>query len=139
MESIMIAVLNSKRYGELLSQVLPHVIRSAKEHKVMLQKAKVLMLRGKDLSKEESDLLELIVALIEDWERKQHLGPTASPIEALRFLMESNGHSPKDLWHVIDKTALSRVLSDREDRRGISKAQAKRLGEFYHVSPALFL
>ena len=135
----MSAVLNKKRYSQLLSEALPHVIRSAKEHRDMLHKAEELMLKGRALTREETELLELMVALIQDWERKEHPMEKASSVETLRFLMGSNGQTPKDLWHIIDKTALSRILSDKEDRRGISKEQAKRLAEFYRVSPAVFL
>jgi HTH-type transcriptional regulator/antitoxin HigA len=139
MESIMSAVLNKKRYLQLLSEALPHVIRNAKEHEEMLQKVEDLMLRGETLNREETELLELMAALIQDWEQKKIQTPNASPVETLRFLMESNGHTPKDLWHLVDKTALSRILSDKADQRGISKEQAKRLGAFYRVSPAVFL
>jgi HTH-type transcriptional regulator/antitoxin HigA len=76
-----------------------------------------------------------LVMLIHDWEQRKHPIEKASPVEVLKFLMDSNDHSPKDLWHIIDKTALSRILSDNEGRRAISKEQAKKLGAFYHVSP----
>lgn len=135
----MSAVLNKKRYSKLLGDALPHVIRNRKEHEEMLLKVEALMLRNKPLSREETELLELMTALIENWEQKKIQIERASPVETLRFLMESNEQTPKDLWHIVDKTALSRILSNRTDQRGISKEQARRLATFYHVSPAVFL
>lgn len=64
--------------------------------------------------------------------------PTAStPRGILLELMEARQVKPRDPWDVLGvKSATSEVLSGK---RGISQAQAKALGEFFHVSPELFI
>jgi len=132
----MTAVLDKKAYGKLLTKTLPHVITSAKEHKEMLSRAEELMLNTKR-SASETELLKLVVALIEDWERNIKLPEDVSPVDVLKFLMEAHKHQPSDLWGIIDKSTLSNILS--EARPSISKAVAKTLGDFYHVSPGVFI
>ncbi len=52
-------------------------------------------------------------------------------------MMENQGHTAKDLWGIIgDKGTVSKVLNEH---RSISKLQAKQLGKFYDVSPAVFI
>jgi HTH-type transcriptional regulator/antitoxin HigA len=51
--------------------------------------------------------------------------------------MLERGLKPKDMLDVFgSKEITSEVINGK---RSISKAQAKALGEFFHVSPALFL
>jgi len=51
-------------------------------------------------------------------------------------LMEARDLKQSDLVGILGSRALPR---SHQRKRGISKAQAKALGEFFHVSPALFL
>ena len=90
-----------------------------------------------DLSPEEEALGEVLTLLIEDYEEKYHPLPRVSPNEALRALMEERGLKHKDIWPVLgNKGAATEVLSGR---RSISKAQAKRLAEFFRVPVELFI
>ena len=55
----------------------------------------------------------------------------------LNALMEERGLKLKDIWPVLgNKGAATEVLGGR---RSISKAQAKRLAEFFHVPIDLFI
>lgn len=63
--------LNKKRYIQLLSEALPRVIRNAKEHEEMLHKVEELMLQGETLSREETEILEILTTLVQDWEQKK--------------------------------------------------------------------
>src|SRR5471030_1286448 len=63
--------------------------------------------------------------------------PRVSPNESLNALMEERGLKHKYIWPVLgNKGAATEVLSGR---RSISKAQAKRLAEFFHVPIDLFV
>ena len=59
------------------------------------------------------------------------------PHQVLAHLMEARGLVHKDVWRVLgSKGVASEVLNGK---RSISKAQAKRLGVFFHVSADLFI
>jgi len=63
--------------------------------------------------------------------------PGVSPNESLKALMEERGLKHKDIWPVLgNKGATTEILSGR---RSISKAQAKRLSEFFRVPVDLFI
>jgi HTH-type transcriptional regulator/antitoxin HigA len=78
-----------------------------------------------------------MVKLIEDFEDQHYQLNASTPQGILRGLMEARGIKPRDLWSVFgSKGVTSEVLSGK---RSISKSQAKALGEFFHVSPELFI
>jgi HTH-type transcriptional regulator/antitoxin HigA len=55
----------------------------------------------------------------------------------LTFLMEQRGLEPHDLWPVLgSKSRVSEILNGK---REISKAQARKLAEFFHISVDLFI
>ena len=90
-----------------------------------------------DLSPEEEALAEVLTLLIEDYEEKCHPLPRVSPNESLNALMKERGLKHKDICPVLgNKGAATEVLSGR---RSISKAQAKRLAEFFRVPIDLFI
>ena len=79
----------------------------------------------------------LLVHLIEQFENKQYPLERASAHEVLPHLMEARGLTHKDIWPLFgSKGVASEVLNGK---RVISKAQAKKLAEFFHVSAELFL
>jgi HTH-type transcriptional regulator / antitoxin HigA len=79
----------------------------------------------------------MLTLLIEDYEETNYPLPQVSPSESLNALMEERGLRHKDIWPVLgNKGAATEVLSGR---RSISKVQAKRLAEFFHVPVDLFV
>ncbi len=89
-----------------------------------------------DLSPEEEAVAEVLTLLIEDYEEKYHPLPHVSPILSLPALMEERGLKHKDIWPVLgNKGAATEILNGR---RSISKAQAKRMAEFFRVPIELF-
>ena len=90
-----------------------------------------------DLSLEEEALAEVLTMLIENYEDKHYPLPAVSPHESLKALMEERGLKHKDIWPVLcNKGTATEILSGR---RSISKAQAKRLAEFFRVPIDLFI
>jgi HTH-type transcriptional regulator/antitoxin HigA len=90
-----------------------------------------------DLSPDEEALAEVLTLLIEDYEEKHHPLPEVSPNASLNALMEERGLKHKDIWPILgNKGAATEVLSGQ---RSISKAQAKRLAEFFRVPIDLFI
>jgi HTH-type transcriptional regulator/antitoxin HigA len=54
----------------------------------------------------------------------------------LNHLLQEKQLKPSDLWDILPKSRVSEILSGK---RGISKAQAKRLAEMLRVPVDLFL
>ncbi len=131
-------VLDEKKYSRLLAKTGPRVIETEQEHKRLLEQVRELMERDEEeLSTEETRLLDLLVGLIEQYEDKHHVVRSVKPHQVLAHLMEARGLTHKDVWQVLgSKGVASEVLNGK---RSISKAQAKRLGVFFHVSADVFI
>jgi len=136
--STITANVDLKRYGRLLAKAAPKVIKTEQENDRMLAIVESLMAKGEDnLSPEEDELLGLLVGLIDDFESKAYPLPKSLPHEIVAFLLEQRALKPSDLWPVIgSKSRVSEILAGK---RSISKEQAKKLAEFFHVGVELFI
>jgi len=130
------AVIDEKRYGKLLLRILPRPIQTEKENQRAVALLEELDLR-EDLSPEEEQLAELLTLLIEDFEERRYAMKPAPPLEMLEVLMEDRGLRHKDIWPVFGNKGLaSEVLNGK---RAISKAQARKLAEYFQVPVELFI
>jgi HTH-type transcriptional regulator / antitoxin HigA len=133
---IMTAILD-REYAQLLAATQPKAIETEEENEFYLAEAAKLMQLGETLSPAQERLLKLLVNLIESFEERHYQLKAATPLEILTELVSDRGLKQKDLIPVFGSQGLaSEVLNGK---RGISKAQAKALGEFFKVSPTLFL
>lgn len=133
----MINTIDREKYARLLAETLPRVIDTEAEYERLLNEVSKLMAIGENLTPEQAEVLELLVTLIEQYEDEHYQLKAATPHEILKELMQARGLQQKDLWDVFgSKGIASEVLNGK---RSISKNQAKALGNFFHVSPALFL
>ena len=129
--------LNPQRYAELLVAALPVKIETEEEHKRMLAFTEKLFKKGEQCSPEEDVLLKLLVHLIQDYEQRVYQPEQATPQEVLIELMAARGLKQSDLWAVLNsKSVTSEIVNGK---RGISKANAKALAEFFHISAEVFL
>jgi HTH-type transcriptional regulator/antitoxin HigA len=94
-------------------------------------------IRNGDLSPEEETLLELLSVLIEKYEDEHYPIPDADPVDVLRFFMEDRGVKQADLLLVFGSSGIASEVVN--GKRSISKAQAKKLAEFFKVSVELFI
>ena len=124
-------------YGELLLKCLPAVIESDSENDRLIAEVEALQSREAHLLPEERRLLSLLLLLIKDYEEGKYRLKAATPDEVLRELMRARGIRQKDLLGVFGSKGIASEVV--RGRRAISRTQAKRLGRFFHVSPALFL
>jgi len=124
--------LNPVTYGELLARVQPHAIKDDREYDRLVAEVGRLMERGeRNLSREETSLLEMLSILIEDYDRKHYPLPPSEPHKMVAFLLEQRGLEPHDLWPVLgSKSRVSEILGGK---RAISKSQARRLASFLHI------
>ena len=132
------AGLDPAGYGRLLVRVMPKLIETESENEAALAIVEALMKKGDDgRTPEEDALLGLLAHLVEQFEQKHYQIPDGDPVGALKLLMESNGLKAIDLAGVFG--GRSRVSEILAGKRSISKEQAKRLGEYFLVSPAVFI
>jgi HTH-type transcriptional regulator / antitoxin HigA len=125
--------INKRKYGALLADALPAVIKTEEENERMLALAD----KGENRTPEEDQLFELVTRLIEDFEEEHYPIPDAPPHRILRFLMEQNDLRQSDLLPIFGSRGyVSDVVNGK---RAISKAHAKALGEMFHVSPDVFI
>ena len=128
--------LNGKTYGQLLGRTLPHVIRTEEEYERLTNELMRLDERG-DLSREENELAELLTVLIDEYEERRYPIRKANPQQTLQHLMEVRKLTQKDLWKVFGSKGITSEVF--HGKRSISKAQARKLAEFFHVNVELFI
>ncbi|NOT59841.1 MAG: transcriptional regulator [Acidobacteria bacterium] len=129
--------VNREKYGSLLTDALPTVIRTRAENEYYLSVVERLMQKESRLSKEETALLDLLSLLIETFERQHYQIRKSEPRAILTELMASNRLKQGDLLSVFGtKGRVSEVVNGK---RAISKEQAKKLAAFFHVSAELFI
>jgi HTH-type transcriptional regulator/antitoxin HigA len=128
---------DERKYGRLLARTVPAVIRNDAECRRVEAEIANLLRKGERLTPEEERLLDLLSALVERYEDETEDFPDSPPHRILQFLMEQNDLQQVDLVKIFGSSGrVSEVVSGK---RGISKAQAKALGEFFKVSPELFI
>ena len=128
--------LNEKTYAQLLGRTLPHVIRTDED----LDRLTAELMRLDDLknpSPEEKELAELLTVLIDEYEERRFPIRKASPQQTLQHLMEARNLMQKDLWKVFGSKGITSEVF--HGKRAISKAQARKLAEFFHVNVELFI
>ena len=131
------AVLDEAKYSKLLARARPRVVRTDEDNERMIRQVEDLDGRWDQLTLEERSLSELLTVLIERYEAEKYPIDFASPRERLAQLMEDRGMTQAEIWKLFGTRArASEVLNGK---RGISKGQARRLADFFHVPIDLFL
>lgn len=132
------APFNPREYARLLAHTLPAVIHSDAECERAIAEIDKLLRKGvRHLSPEEERLLELFSLLVERYEDETIVFPPSPPSRTLQFLMEQNDLQPANLASIFGSS--QRVSNVVNGKRAITQAQAEALGEFFKVSPLLFI
>lgn len=133
----MTLTFDTNAYIQLLAEIVPKVIETEEDYERFLKVAEHLTFK-KNRSPEERALHKLLVKLIEDYEEENYPMDKSTPHEILQHIMESSGLRQADLVRILGSS--SGVVSEMVNgKRSISKAQAKALGEYFKVSPSLFI
>jgi HTH-type transcriptional regulator / antitoxin HigA len=132
----MTLTFNHVAYKDLIAEFSPKVIETEEEYDRALVMAERLTF-AKARTPEEVALYKLLVTLIEVYEAQHYPMDESQPHEILQHVMESSGTRQADLVGVIGSSGVvSEVINGK---RSVSKAQAKALGEYFKVSPSLFI
>ena len=91
---------------------------------------------GDDENHTLASLLDLVGALVGDYDTEHFAIEASEPKEVLRYLIETHGLKQGDLAAVVAQSNLSAILAGK---RKISAALAGKLAKFFNISPAVFV
>ena len=124
-------------YMDLLTEVKPRPIRSAREHSRSLAIIEKLIDKPHKTAAER-DMIELLSTLIDQYEERLWPTPESSPGEMLRFCLQQRGLSQTELASQtsIPQSTIANVIAGR---RQLSKANVSVLAKFFKMPPTLFM
>jgi len=85
----------------------------------------------------EGDRLDILMTLVEVYERRHHPMPPADPIAAIEFMMEQRGMTRADLEPIIGSSG--RVSEVLNRRRALSLPMIRRLAEELRIPPEILI
>jgi HTH-type transcriptional regulator/antitoxin HigA len=136
MEEMGLTTLNPAKYGRLCAAVVPKVIETDAEFDRLVEAMESLD-RKPEATPEEGALRDLLAKLIKDYDDSHFSLPDVPPREMIAFLMEQRDLRQADLLPVFgSRSVASDVLAGKREP---SKAHIRKLADFFHVSPELFL
>ena len=98
-------------------------IRTKADHRKALKEIEGLMSARPRSA--QGERLDVLVTLVEAWERKHEPMDLPDPIEAIKFRMEQSGLAPKDLVPMIGR--LNRVYEVLSRKRPLTLTMIRRL------------
>jgi HTH-type transcriptional regulator/antitoxin HigA len=121
--------------AEMIRRGAPHVIHSDEELEEYT-KALFELTAKPDPTREEEEAIELLTLLIERYETENYPVPDADAVEVLRFLLDQNGLSQRDIAAELgSESTVSLVLAGK---RRLNRNHIERLSQRFHVSPSAF-
>ena len=138
-----IPTFDEEKYIDLFKElkISPKVIETEAENEKYLAIVEALMFKGQNRTIEETALLRVLVLLIEEFEEKYYSfkeWQKTTPHEFLQHLMAGKEMKQSDLVGILSMSS-GLISSIVNGKRQISKEQAKKLGEYFKVSPGLFI
>ncbi|GIK97831.1 MAG: DNA-binding protein [Alphaproteobacteria bacterium] len=110
-------------------------IRTKRDHGAALKEIERLW--GAKTGTPEGDRLDVLATLIDAYEAEHHPMDPPDPIEAIKFRMEQQGLTRKDLEEIIGtRTRIAEVLNRK---RGLSIAMIRRLHERLGISAEVLI
>ena len=100
-------------------------IKTQRDYRRALKEVEALMTARRNTP--EGDRLDVLVTLIEAWERSHYAIDLPDPIEAIKYHMEQNGLSPRDLVPFIGSR--NRVHEILNRKRALTLNMISRLHE----------
>jgi HTH-type transcriptional regulator / antitoxin HigA len=133
---INVTTINPERYGRLCAKALPKIIKTRGEFDRMVEELEALD-RKENPTPEDETLAELLMKLIQDYDDSTVPDPDVPPHKMIQFFLDQRKLKQADLVPVIGSRG--QVSAIVNGTRGVSKEQAKKLAQFFHTSPALFI
>ncbi len=106
-------------------------IRTEEDHRVASREASEFFDHGPDPGTPAGDRFEILLMLLDDYERRHHPITPPDPVEAIKFRMAQSGLTAKDLTPMIGK--LNRVYEILSYKRPLTLAMICRLHRDLHI------
>ncbi len=124
-------------YADLLVEIQPRPIGS----KAAVEKTYKLidkLMSKSELSRAESEMLELLSMLVEQYESREHPTPRVPAAEMLEHLIEARGVTNATLAAEtnIPRSIVTDILAGR---RRISLGNVRKFAAYFRVSPSIFV
>jgi HTH-type transcriptional regulator / antitoxin HigA len=139
----MTLTINRDSYIDLLDrhEIYPKIIETQQEYEQFLAVTENLLSKRSSRTETETTLFLLLVKLIRDYEEETYAlqdWMQTPAHEFLQHLMEGRGLKQVELGEALglSKGHISAIVNGK---REISKAQAKKLGEFFNISASAFI
>jgi HTH-type transcriptional regulator/antitoxin HigA len=121
--------------AEMIRQGAPRLIHSDEDLTVYTE-ALFGLTRKPNPTPDEEEAIELLTLLVERYESEHYPIPEAEPAEVLRFLLDQNGLSQRDIAADLGgESTVSLILSGR---RRLNRGHIAKLSRRFNVSPAVF-
>ena len=121
--------------AEMIRRGAPRLIHSDEEL-AEYTKALFNLTVKPDPTPDDQEAIELMTLLVERYEAERYPVPEAEPVDVLRFLLERNSLSQRDLAAEFgSESTVSLVLSGK---RQLNRDHIARLSRRFNVSPAVF-
>jgi HTH-type transcriptional regulator/antitoxin HigA len=120
---------------DMIRKGAPHLIHSDEQLATYTEELFALTAKPNP-APEEEEAIELLTLLIERYEAERYPVPDADPVDVLRFLLDQNGLSQRDIAPELgSETTISLILARK---RQLTRDHIARLSERFHVSPSVF-
>ena len=121
--------------SEMIRQGAPRLIHSDGELSEYTDALFALTAKA-DPTADEEEAIELMTVLVERYEQERYPLPEAEPADVLRYLLERNGLTQRDIAPELgSESTVSLVLSGK---RQLNRDHIARLSRRFNVSPAVF-
>ena len=133
-----IDAIDKEKYGRLLAQYLPGVIRSDDENDRLAELLMRLAL-AEERTAEEERLIELLERLLDDYDERRMKGrfEALEPLALLGHLMEEGGLKQVDLVDCFgSQSVVSAVMAGK---RQINREHARQLSRRFGLPLAMFM
>ena len=125
-------------YDSLLLEFKPRPIRNERDHARALQQIDTIMRRGPKLPRAESELVEVLATLIENYESAAHPTPQVAPADRLAHLIDATGITNAEVAAAtgIPRSTITNVIAGR---RKLSTANVALLARYFDVPAGDFI
>lgn len=105
-----------------------HPIRTDKDHESALREIEALW--GADEGTEDGDRLDVLVTLVEDYEKRRWPIEPLDPVRAIEVAMEMNGHTRAELAALIGQSRATEILNKH---RALTLPMIRKIASEWHV------
>ena len=126
----------SSYYLQLINNFPPRPINNEAEL-LATQEQIDAIIDKQNITQDDKDYLKVLGTLVYEYEQKHEPMPVPKGIELIQALMTEENLQPRDLISIFnDESTVTKVLENKQE---ITARQIQKLGDFFHISPIMFL